>query len=98
MQHRTLEEWLQRLESAHFKAIDLGLARSQAVCERLNLQPNAKIITVAGTNGKGSTVATMDAVLRAQGLRTGVFTSPHLRDFNERVHVLGLPCSDTDLI
>lgn len=98
MQLSTLEDWLQRLERAHFKAIDLGLARSKAVCERLGLQPNAKIITVAGTNGKGSTVATIDALLRAAGLRTGVFTSPHLRDFNERIHVTGVPCSDADLI
>jgi dihydrofolate synthase/folylpolyglutamate synthase len=98
MQPSTLEEWLQRLEGAHFKAIDLGLARSKSVFERLGLQPNAKIVTVAGTNGKGSTVATIDAILRAQGLRTGVFTSPHLRDFNERIHVHGAPCSDAELI
>ena len=68
--------------------IELGLERIQQVAKSAGLdRPSFRIITVAGTNGKGSTVAYCDAMLRHQGYRTGVYTSPHFIDFNERIVV-----------
>lgn len=94
-----LEDWLNRLERLHFKAIDMGLERIRAVADRLDLINAAPFIfTVAGTNGKGSTVALIDQTLRQAGYRTGVYTSPHLVHFNERVCIHGKQCSDAELI
>lgn len=94
-----LKDWLSRLERLHFKSIDMGLERIRAVADRLGLLSNTPFIfTVAGTNGKGSTVALLDAFLRNSGYRTGVYTSPHLVHFNERICIHGEECSDAELI
>ena len=90
-----LAAWLERLEQLHPSAIDLGLARCGEVAQRLELLNTcATTITVAGTNGKGSTVAVMEAILSASGVRVGAFTSPHLVRYNERIRVDGAEVSD----
>jgi dihydrofolate synthase/folylpolyglutamate synthase len=95
MTHKTLHDWLSWQESLHLSAIDLGLDRIRIVAERLNLlSPSFKIFTVAGTNGKGSTVAMLDSILRAEGYVTGVYTSPHIIRYNERIQVNGSQASD----
>ncbi|MBA1202173.1 bifunctional tetrahydrofolate synthase/dihydrofolate synthase [Pseudomonas capeferrum] len=98
MSQRTLGEWLAYLEQLHPSAIDMGLARSQQVFERLGpgrLAP--RVVTVTGTNGKGSTCAFMASLLRAQGLKVGVYSSPHLLRYNERVSIDGREASDAQL-
>jgi len=85
---RSLEQWLAHQERAHPQPIDLGLERLQRVLERLQwTQPAVPVITVAGTNGKGSVAAYASAMLGAAGYRVGTFTSPHLRDYRERIRV-----------
>ena len=75
----TLEGWLARLEKQHPQAIDLGLARVRDVAARMALgKPARQVISVAGTNGKGSTVAFIESITRAAGMRVGSYTSPHL--------------------
>ena len=82
---RTLQEWLDYIEQQHPRSIELGLERSRQVALRLSLGKPAKhVITVAGTNGKGSTVAFIEAIASAGGLRVGAYTSPHLLRYNER--------------
>jgi dihydrofolate synthase/folylpolyglutamate synthase len=96
---RSLDEWLEQQQRSHPNAIDLGLSRVREVARRLDLlTPAYRVITVGGTNGKGSTVAIADAVLRGAGLRCGRFTSPHLARYNERVCVDGAEASDASLI
>ncbi len=86
----TLSVWLHYLENIHTSAIDLGLERVAKVAKQANLtQPAAKIITVAGTNGKGSTCALMEAILLDAGYKVGVYSSPHLIEYNERVRING---------
>lgn len=86
MTFTSLQSWLARLEQLHPREIDLGLERIQQVAERLGLlQPRCRVITVAGTNGKGSCVAAIAALLRAAGYKVGVYTSPHLLAYNERI-------------
>ena len=82
MSQKTLNSWLTHLEGAHSKAIDLGLDRVREVAQTMRLSPSVPVITVAGTNGKGSTVRVLQALLKAIGVRSGVFTSPHLLRFN----------------
>lgn len=83
-----LDAWLSYLEALHPSEIDLGLERVQAVAERLAIDPSpAKVITVGGTNGKGSTVRYLETILRAAGYTTGVYISPHLVHYEERVRV-----------
>ena len=95
----TLADWLERQERTHPNAIDLTLDRVREVARRLGLlTPAYRVVTVAGTNGKGSTVAYLDAVLRAHGVRAGRFTSPHLERYNERICVDGVEASDAALI
>jgi len=95
----TLDQWLSWLESIHPVEIDLGLDRVLVVLRRLfRKKPAARIITVAGTNGKGSTVAALEALLVTAGRRTGAYTSPHLHKYNERIRVDGQDISDADLI
>lgn len=85
---RSLEEWLAHQERVHSQPIDLGLERLTGVLERLGWrQPRLPVITVAGTNGKGSVSAYASAILKAAGRRVGMFTSPHLRDYRERIRV-----------
>lgn len=94
-----LAEWLAHLETLHPKSIDLGLERITSVAERLGVRATpCRTITVAGTNGKGSCVATLDDLLRRQGYRVGVYTSPHLIAFNERIVIDGAQASDADIL
>jgi dihydrofolate synthase/folylpolyglutamate synthase len=96
---RTLGQWLALQEAAHPKAIDLDLARVGAVARGLGLErPRAAVITVGGTNGKGSTVAHLEALLLAAGRTVGLFTSPHLLRYNERIRVDGVEVADPELI
>ncbi|WP_018231053.1 bifunctional tetrahydrofolate synthase/dihydrofolate synthase [Thioalkalivibrio thiocyanodenitrificans] len=98
MRFQTLDEWLAWQETLHSVPIDLGLERVARVAQPLDLlHPACPVVTVAGTNGKGSTVAMLDAIYRAAGYRTGTFTSPHLLRYNERVCVDGVPASDAQL-
>ena len=92
--NRSLPEWLAFIERQHPKAIALGLDRVSAVFNRLNIQLRAPVITVGGTNGKGSTCAMLEAMLRAGGYKTGLYTSPHLVNYNERVRIAGVEASD----
>lgn len=99
MPPKSLADWLAFLEQLHPKSIDLGLDRCREVASRLDLlKPKATTITVAGTNGKGSTVATMERCLTHLGETCGAFTSPHLLDFNERIRVNGLPVDDDEIV
>lgn len=93
----TLADWLRWQEQLHPNAIDLGLDRVKRVLQRMQLQgPPFRVVTVGGTNGKGSCVAMLDAMLRAQGYRTGAYTSPHLLRYNERVVVNGVEATDRE--
>ncbi len=94
-----LSSWLSVLEQRHPLAIDLGLDRVNAVAKRLDLTSfSCPVITVAGTNGKGSTVATLQALALAHGLNVGVYTSPHLLTFNERIAINGVAINDESLL
>lgn len=95
----SLDEWLRFQSQLHPQTIDLGLQRVRAVLGRLHWQrPAAAVITVAGTNGKGSVVTTCAAILAASGLRVGVFTSPHFRDYRERIRVCGRLADAAELV
>jgi dihydrofolate synthase/folylpolyglutamate synthase len=86
----SLDEWFAHQARVHPHSIDLGLGRLSEVLARLHWRtPAVPVITVAGTNGKGSVVATCAAILTAAGLRAGTFTSPHLRDYRERIGIDG---------
>lgn len=90
-----LDQWLSYISRIHPREIELGLARVQQVAAALQLErPAAQVITVAGTNGKGTTVASLEAVLCAQGVSCGSYTSPHIHRFNERIHINGEEASD----
>jgi dihydrofolate synthase / folylpolyglutamate synthase len=96
---RTLAEWLALQESVHPKSIDMGLARVASVARTLGVdKPACPVITVGGTNGKGSTAAHLDAFLSAAGAATGMFTSPHFIRYNERIRVAGVDVDDAELI
>ena len=94
---RTLAEWLGYVERQHPKSIALGLDRVSEVFTRLKIKLQCPVVTVAGTNGKGSTCAMLESILRAAGYRTGLYTSPHLLRYNERVRVAGIEASDEEL-
>lgn len=94
-----LQSWLSRLERLHPAEIELGLQRVAAVARRLDLgAPAPRVITVAGTNGKGSCVATMEALLNTAGHTVGAYTSPHLLRFNERVRINGEEVDERSLV
>ncbi|MBB3228718.1 dihydrofolate synthase/folylpolyglutamate synthase [Luteibacter sp. Sphag1AF] len=96
---RTLAQWLTYQEGVHPRDIELGLDRVREVWERMGGgQPAPLTITVGGTNGKGSTVALLEAMLRAAGYRTGCYTSPHLLVYNERVRIDGAHATDEALV
>lgn len=95
--HRDLSDWLSWMESCHPAEIELGLDRTEAVLKALNLNLGATVITVAGTNGKGSFVRCLEALLLNQGLEVGAYSSPHLFQYNERVRVNGCDIDDTSL-
>ena len=86
---KNLQDWLAHCEQLHPQAIDMGLGRVQAVAARMALHFDCPVITVAGTNGKGSTCAMLEAILLESGYRTGVYTSPHLVHFEERCRIHG---------
>jgi dihydrofolate synthase/folylpolyglutamate synthase len=92
-----LAEWLARIERLHAKPIDLGLERVRAVAARLDLRLPLAVV-VGGTNGKGSTCAMLDSILRSAGYRVGLYTSPHLLEFNERAKLNGNDAGDEALI
>lgn len=94
----TLQDWLAYLESLHRVSIDLGLDRIRAVLDKLQLQLPYVKVTVGGTNGKGSTCAMLEAILLASGYKVGMYTSPHLIDFNERIRVNGEMATDEEII
>jgi dihydrofolate synthase/folylpolyglutamate synthase len=90
-----LSQWLYKIQALHPHEIEFGLERIRTVADRLGVKkPSGCVITVAGTNGKGSTVAMLDAVLSASGYRVGTYTSPHLLHYNERIRVFGQCASD----
>jgi dihydrofolate synthase/folylpolyglutamate synthase len=93
----TLEQWLEYIERQHPKPIELGLERVGLVRERLGLEPAFPVITVGGTNGKGSVCAMLEAILAAAGYRVGCYTSPHLLRYNERVRIGGAEARDDEL-
>ncbi len=94
-----LNEWLDLLESRHHRTIDLGLDRSREVWVRMGSPlPGGRIITVAGTNGKGSTVAYLCGMLGALGYSFGSYTTPHLFRYNERILINGIEITDTQLV
>jgi dihydrofolate synthase/folylpolyglutamate synthase len=93
----TLAEWLAFIERQHPKAIALGLDRVAAVYRRMGVTLRCPVITVTGTNGKGSCCAMLEAMLRAGGYRTALYTSPHLERYNERVRIAGAEATDEAL-
>jgi dihydrofolate synthase/folylpolyglutamate synthase len=95
---KTLADWLAHAEQQHPKTIELGLERVRAVAARLGLAFECPVITVAGTNGKGSTCAMLESILRHAGYRTAVFTSPHLVRFEERLRVAGDAIEGAELV
>jgi dihydrofolate synthase/folylpolyglutamate synthase len=95
----TLDEWLTRLERLHPQEIDLGLERVGEVAAALDVcTPDARVITVAGTNGKGSVCQFLASILEAAGHRVGLYTSPHLDRFNERIRIDGVEADDASLL
>ncbi len=93
-----LEDWLSHCEKLHPQTIDLGLERVNKVAKTMGLRFDCPVITVAGTNGKGSTCAMLEAVYRQSGYKTGMFTSPHLVYFQERCRIEGQAVPSADLI
>jgi dihydrofolate synthase/folylpolyglutamate synthase len=94
----TLQDWLAYCEHLHPKTIALGLERVRTVAQRMDLRLNCPVITVAGTNGKGSTCAMLEAILGQAGYRTGVYTSPHLVHFEERLRLRGEAVKAEELV
>src|SRR5215510_7892323 len=92
-----LAGWLAYIERLHPKTIALGLDRVHAVLDRLAVPKFCPILTVGGTNGKGSTCAMLESILRAAGYRVGCYTSPHLLRYNERVRIDGREADDAAL-
>lgn len=98
MRFHTLQQWLDWQETLHPKKIDLGLERVAAVADTLGLREKPPgTVVVGGTNGKGTAATLVAALLRALGFRVGLYTSPHLLRYNERVVIDGVPVSDADL-
>jgi len=95
----SLAGWLDYIERQHPKNIDMGLDRVREVASRMGLKrPAKRVVTVGGTNGKGSTVAFVEAIARAHGWKVGAYTSPHLLRYNERVRIDGIDVDDASLV
>ncbi|NNH39123.1 bifunctional tetrahydrofolate synthase/dihydrofolate synthase [Acinetobacter terrae] len=95
----SLNTWLDYWSHVHVTGVDLGLERVIPVAEKLGVtRPQAKVLTVAGTNGKGSTTTTLAAILNAQGYKVGLYQSPHIYRFNERVKLSGIEVDDQTLV
>jgi len=95
---KSLAEWLEYLERLHPSAIDMGLERVQAVRSRLAIALDMPIITIGGTNGKGSVCAYLESILRQAGYCTGLYTSPHLLRYNERIRVDAVDVDDATIV
>ncbi len=90
-----LSAWLAHIATVHPRAMELGLERVRSVAENMGLaRPTPFVFTIAGTNGKGSTLAALEAILLGSGLRTGSYMSPHLARYNERIRLCGTECED----
>lgn len=95
----TLADWLIRIQQQHPQVIAMGLERVRSVSQTMGMtKPAPCVITVGGTNGKGSTVAFLEAIARAAGLRVGCYTSPHLWRFNERIRIDGTDATDAIIV
>ena len=95
---QSLQHWLDYIESLHPEEIELGLDRIEQVLQNLKLSfPRTRFITIAGTNGKGSTLAYLESIYLAAGYRVGSYTSPHLLRYNERVRLNGVDIDDDSL-
>ena len=95
---KNLKQWLAWQETLHPEEIDLGLERIRPVAERLHLlSPSASVVSVAGTNGKGSSIALLESITRSAGLRVGCYTSPHILRYNERIRIDGEVASDAKI-
>ena len=98
LRFRSIDKWLHWQESLHFTAIELGLERCRRVANNMGLlNPSYNVISVAGTNGKGSSIIMLDRILRNAGYKIGRYTSPHLLRYNERICINGNEVSDTEL-
>jgi dihydrofolate synthase/folylpolyglutamate synthase len=95
---RTLAQWLEFIGRQHPDAIALGLERVREVLSRLDLRIGCPVVTVAGTNGKGSVCAMLECILQVSGRRVGLYTSPHLLRYNERVRIAGQEVPDAPLV
>lgn len=96
---RSLDDWLAYQQTIHPRGIDMGLGRIQEVWQRMGApRPAPVVITIGGTNGKGSTVAFLGAMLGAGGMRVGTYTSPHILRYNERVRIAGVAVEDATLV
>src|SRR4051812_48300876 len=95
---KQLSDWLAHCERLHPKTIALGLERVEQVARQLSLHFDAPVVTVAGTNGKGSTCAMLEAIALQAGYRTGVYTSPHLVHFEERCRIHGEIVKEAELV
>jgi dihydrofolate synthase/folylpolyglutamate synthase len=94
---QTLEDWVHYISTVHAQEMELGLARVGQVAAKLGLlTPGCPVITIGGTNGKGSSVAGLEAVYRSQGYRVGAFTSPYLIHLNEEIRINGVEATDED--
>ena len=93
-----LADWLARLETCSPAEIVLGLERVELLLERLDLELPAVVIHVGGTNGKGSSVAMLESLLRTTGMSVGSYTSPHILRYNERIRIDGADTSDTSIV
>ena len=94
----SLDDWLVWQESLHVSEIELGLDRCKLVADNMGMKSPAKtVVTVAGTNGKGSSVAMLDSILRQAGYRVATYTSPHLLAYNERIRINGTPVPDAEI-
>ena len=94
----TLTDWLNYVESIHEKPMALGLERMREMIRRLGIRFECPVVTVAGTNGKGSTCTFIETICRAAGLRTAMHTSPHILRFNERAVINGREATDEELM
>lgn len=95
MRFTSLQDWLAWQETLHVSEIELGLDRCRSVAERMGLkQPSYGFVSVSGTNGKGSSVAMLSTIARKAGYKTGVYTSPHLVHYNERIRIDGEMLAD----
>jgi dihydrofolate synthase/folylpolyglutamate synthase len=98
LEYKSLSDWLLYLERIHPRTIEMGLERVQRVKAELGLAPSFPIITVGGTNGKGSSCVMMEAILNHAGYRVGCYISPHLLRYNERVRIDAEEASDGALL